>query len=77
VRSVEAKALLREPDELLGQAAALVLADKVLEVVGRDDDVLAADLRQLQVVRAGRIYLLPGADRVGLARRLDGLAERS
>ena len=45
-----------------------------LELVGVDDDVQRADLRQprLLVLDAARVDLLPRARRVGLARRIHG-----
>ena len=53
-------------------AGLLVGAGELLELVGSDDDVQRADLRQpeLLVLDAARIDLLPRARRVGLTRRV-------
>mmetsp|Transcript_3295 Transcript_3295/g.10326 ORF Transcript_3295/g.10326 Transcript_3295/m.10326 type:complete len:1450 (+) Transcript_3295:864-5213(+) len=77
VRLLQAHALLQQADELLPVAVPLVVVDELLQVVGRHDDVQAADLGQLELGggHAGGVDLLPGAHAVGLARRVDGGAE--
>ena len=60
-------------------AALLVVSKKILKVIGRDDDVQAAYGCETKLVRADArtVDLFPRANSVGLARRLDSLAELS
>ena len=69
MRALEAEARLYDGGDFLEAAELLVGADKLLELVGVDDDVQHADLRQpeLLVLDAARVDLFPV--RVELALR--------
>jgi len=69
----QAKASLKQRNQLVKVSVALILLDKVLQLIGMHNKVKTANLCQTELFlgNAGFVDLLPDLDAVGLASALD------